>query len=302
MENEEVKKCVLVKSLIKKGVLSRPNQVYHGMTCYDVEKSWRGMTGFRSIVDSSRFGGHDHYFLPDDDDTPLFLKTYGRWLGMFSRTKHVVVDDDGNLLMYHFEYNGKPNSECVWASSIDNVVIKNSVNYMVKTCPITYKHEYCSLEPVDEDDRMIMRDMESDDEETRAMAASRRFVNDQENYCKCLDKLSYDPSWLVRSKVIKNPNTSYGTLVRLLDDPDWRVRRKFCERSYLYEMLWENDCLLCRKMCFDIEPEVRIAFSAMAYDIFYGHDIKWFSNTLKWMLDGPADGIQAAVSMLMMGA
>ena len=293
-----------ISNAIACGAFTRPHGVAGGLTCYDVDKSWRGMNAFLSCVNPFDFGGNDEYFMPLCDGTPMRVMTYGRWLCEYRLTKHVVVDTDGRVMMYEYRRSASDPGTTVWSCAANargslSPGVMLEVDAAVTSYPVRMLHETPSWTD-GSGISMLMNDMDSDDEDRRAAVASRFYLTSGFDWA--LDSLSADPSTLVKAAVMRNMRTRYETVMRLLDDPDWRVRMAVCERMAGADIFCRNGGEIGRRMCADPEPEVRMAFLSRMYECFFTDNRHRFAGFVAPLLDGPSDDVAAAAAVLLLEA
>ena len=292
--------CECLDKAISDGAFTRPFDVGHGCTCYDVERTWRGMRAFLEVVGDGDFGGRDGRFMPPDD-MPLRLGTYGRWLMDYSPTKHIVVSG-GRAVMYEYRESGSREDKCEWEREMflrTPMVYTQEIDWLVRREPIAFKEELDSW--VDgRHIKYLRHDMESDDEHVRAAVASK-VVSDLITP-DLLEALSHDPSPLVRAAVAKNWKTGPATSLRLAEDPDWHVRRALFERRLSHDGLYRDNGRLFRMVCDDPEFEVRVALAGWAYERMV--EYSWMNdgarNVMAMLLDAPDDRISSAAAMALL--
>ena len=291
-----------LEKAIGAGMLHSPHDVGDGCVCYDVERSWRGMMAFLDIVDPFDFGGSDWRFLPPHDDNPLRIETYGRWLMDFSPTKHVLVHD-GDVVMYEYRMSGVYRSYCVWRSAFSRARSHDelsAISRKLRDEPVRVKEEM--LQWTEERSMSFLEsDMESSDEHARASVPCRFPVKDMDYMTVC--RLADDPSPLVRASLARSIVAGMDTAVKLMKDPDWRVRRALFERRFYNDGLWGEGSAIPRMAKDDPEFEVRAAFAAWAYE--RARILDWSSGEFKsdlmtMLLDDPDERIRSGVAMALL--
>lgn len=291
-----------LEKAIGAGMLHSPHDVGDGCVCYDVDQSWRGMMSFLEVVDPFDFGGNDGHFRPLHDDNPLRIETYGRWLMDFSPTKHVLVHG-GDVVMYEYRMSGTYRSYCVWRSAFSHARRHDelsAISRKLRDEPVRVKEEMLQWT----DDRSMLfleSDLESSDEHVRASVPCRFPVEDMDYMAIC--RLADDPSPLVRASLARSIAAGMDTAVKLMGDPDWRVRRALFERRFYNDGLWGKVSDIPRLAKDDPEFEVRAAFAAWAYE--RARFLDWSSgefqsNLMTMLLDDPDERIRSGVAMALL--
>lgn len=291
-----------LEKAIGAGMLHSPHDVGDGCVCYDVDQSWRGMTAFLDVVDPFDFGCSDWRFLPPHDDNPLRIETYGRWLMDFSPTKHVLVHG-GDVVMYEYRMSGMYTSYCVCRSAFSDARSHDelsAISRKLRDEPVRVKEEM--LQWTDERSmRFLESDMESSDEHVRASVPCRFPVKDMDYMTVC--RLADDPSPIVRASLARSIVAGMDTAVKLMGDPDWRVRRALFERRFYNDGLWGEWSDIPRLAKDDPEFEVRAAFAAWAYErtrILARSSGEFKSNLMTMLLDDPDERIRSGVAMALL--
>lgn len=276
--------------IVQDGILLNPNGI-RSLTCYEVERSWRGMAAqMRMVMPSMAACAWARDTCGDDQ---FGLAIYGRLLTDYRGIRRMVFTKTGRLVAHSYFDNGALSNPCI--SLNPNARLSGTeamfMDQMLRQAPILHRHETVSSTRIT--DKMLT----SPDEEDRKAVAAKAWKELVES--GKIDCLIDDPSPEVRALLAGNSFLTAGQALRLADDPDWHVRRSLCERRKNARGIFKDDGL-CRKLGTDPEFEVRVAFAAFMLTAF--RDRAGYGR-LSWMLDeGPDDDLKASLAIMMVGS
>ena len=273
------------------GVFLNPTRIL-SLTCYEVERSWRGMNAQMRMLDQVWGTCLWSPATCNSENDPFNLVSYGDMLTDHRGIRRMVFTKTGRLAAHSYFDNGALTNPCVSFVSGARLSSTESmcVRQMLRQEPVLHRHETPGCRAPE-----LIADMPEDEEGRRVIAAKagKRLLESGD-----VDCLMDDPSPEVRSLLAGNSFLTEKQALRLADDPDWHVRRSLCERRKNARGIFTDD--LCRKLGTDPEFEVRVAFAA--FMLSASRDHSWFGR-LSWMLDdGPDDELKASLAMMMVAA
>lgn len=280
-----------VAGLVSDGILRNPTKIL-SLTCYEVERSWRGVNAQMRMLD--RVWGTCLWSQSacNSEDDPFNLVGYGDMLTDYRGIRRMVFTKNGRIAAHSYFDNSALTNPCI--SFVGGARLSGTesmfVQQMLRQEPVLHRNETPGCHAPE-----LIVDMPEDEEGRRVIAAkaSKRLLESGG-----VDCLMDDPSPEVRSLLAGNSFLTAKQAMRLADDPDWHVRRSLCERRKNARGIFTDD--LCRKLGTDPEFEVRVAFAA--FMLSASRDRAGFGR-LSWMLeDGPDDELKASLAMMMVAA
>ena len=281
-----------VAGLVSAGILRNPTKIL-SLTCYEVERSWRGVNAQMRMLDQVWGTCLWSPSACDSEDDPFNLVGYGNMLTDYRGIRRMVFTKTGRIAAHSYYDNGALTNPCISFVSGARLSCTETmfVQQMLRQEPVLHRHETPGCRAPE-----LIVDMPEDEEDRRVIAAKagKRLLESGG-----VDCLMDDPSPEVRALLAGNSFLTAEQAMRLADDPDWHVRRSLCERRMDARKIFMDDNL-CRMLGTDPEFEVRVAFAAFMLTAFRN---RAGYCRLSWMLDdGPDDELKASLAMMMVAA